>query len=111
MKRLILLALLGLAVPAAAQSVAPSDTDTTADATSTSPSVQPQRNIMPLSINHKPNPVNPPAEIARSIDLFFTTLHNTSAPSGPDSYEKAYDTFLAGGALLGLLDRLVLPGS
>jgi hypothetical protein len=100
MKRFILLALVSLAVPAAAQSVAPSDTDTSVG-TPAAPA-QPQRTIMPLTINHKPNAVNPPAEIARSIDLFFTTLRgDPSAPAdAQDSYEKAYETFL-NGTLLG----------
>jgi len=100
MKHLILLALVGLALPAAAQSVAPTDTDATPG---TPPaSAAPQRNIMPLTINHKPNPTNPPVEIAKSIDLFFTTLRGdpAAAANAQDSYEKAYDTFL-NGTLLG----------
>jgi hypothetical protein len=100
MKRLILLALLGLTAPAIAQSVAPSDADATAGAPQAS--ATPPRNIMPLTINHKPNPTNPPAEIARSIDLFFTTLHGdpTAPANAQDFYEKAYTTFL-NGTLLG----------
>jgi hypothetical protein len=100
MKRLILIALLGFVLPAAAQSVAPPDADNSGGAPA--PSATPQRNIMPLTINHKPNPTNPPPEIARSIDLFFTTLRGdpTAPANSPDFYEKAYDTFLDG-TLLG----------
>ena len=47
------------------------------------------RNIMPLTTNHKPNPVQPPAEIAGPINQFFKNLH------GGD-YPNAYQTFLAG---------------
>jgi len=102
MKRLILLALLGLALPVAAQSVAPAGADADNGGGAPQPSAAPQRTIMPMSINHKPNATNPPAEIAHSIDLFFTTLKgDPAAPAnGPDFYEKAYDTFLEG-TLLG----------
>ncbi len=47
------------------------------------------RNIMQMTVNHKPNPTNPPAEIAVSIDKFFKGL------KGGD-YANAYETFLAG---------------
>jgi hypothetical protein len=60
------------------------------DATSTTPDVpEPPRNIMPLSINHKPNPTNPPAEIAGPIDKFFKGLQ-------AGDYANSYETFLAG---------------
>lgn len=49
----------------------------------------PPRNIMPMSINHKPNPTQPPAELAAQIDKFFKGL------KGGD-YANAYETFLAG---------------
>ena len=83
-----------------AQAVAPSSGDTPAS-TPTQTVPAPPRNIMPVGLNHKPNPTNPPGEIARSIDLFFKTLHGDSATASdaPDFYEKAYDTFFAGTAL------------
>jgi hypothetical protein len=49
----------------------------------------PPRNIMPMSINHKPNPSAPPAELAAPIDKFFKTLK-------AGDYPTAYETFLAG---------------
>jgi len=63
---------------------------TTPDAASAAPAApSPPRNIMPLGINHKPNPTNPPAEIAGPIDKFFKSLE------GGD-YANAYETFLTG---------------
>ena len=47
------------------------------------------RNIMPMSLNHKPNPTNPPAEIAGSIDKFFKGLK-------AGDYANSYEIFLAG---------------
>jgi len=44
---------------------------------------------MPMSINHKPNPTNPPAEIAGAIDTFFKGLK-------AGDYANSYETFLAG---------------
>lgn len=52
----------------------------------------PPRDIMPKSLNHKPNPTNPPAEIAGPIDKFFKTL------KGGD-YPTAFETFLSGSRL------------
>ena len=52
----------------------------------------PPRNIMPLTINHKPSAVNPPPEIAGPIDKFFKGL-------GSGNYADAYETFLAGSQL------------
>jgi hypothetical protein len=49
----------------------------------------PPRNIMPLTLNHKPNPTNPPADLAVPIDKFFKTLKN-------GDYANAYESFLAG---------------
>jgi hypothetical protein len=99
MKRLLLVAFTALVLPAAAQSVNPG-ADATAPATQTVPAAP--RNIMPQTLNHKPNPTEPPAEIAKSIDLFFTTLKGdpAAASNAQDFYEKAYDTFLDG-TLLG----------
>ncbi|HUB67611.1 MAG TPA: hypothetical protein VL981_09020 [Candidatus Methylacidiphilales bacterium] len=51
--------------------------------------VPPPRNIMPLTINHQPNPAQPPPEIRAPIDKFFSTLKS-------GDYVAAYDNFLAG---------------
>jgi len=60
------------------------------DASSSTPSpAAPPRNIMPWSVNHKPNPVNPPAELAGPIDKFFKGLK-------AGNYADSYETFLAG---------------
>jgi hypothetical protein len=68
----------------------PAPDTTTSDATSAAQEVpSPPRNIMPLSINHKPNPTNPPAEIAGPIDKFFKGLK-------AGDYANSYETFLAG---------------
>jgi hypothetical protein len=85
MKRLAtLLVLLALFVPLRAQTPAPPDSGS---GVLTAPS--PPRNIMPQTLNHKPNPATPPPEIAEPIDKFFRTLKN-------GDYQSAYDTFLAG---------------
>jgi hypothetical protein len=47
------------------------------------------RNIMPQSLNHKPNPTKPPAEIAAKIDKFFKGLE-------AGDYPGAYEGFLGG---------------
>ena len=44
------------------------------DAAAAQPAPSPGRNIMPLALNHKPNPTNPPPEIAGPIDKFFKSL-------------------------------------
>ena len=77
-----------LVLPLRAQTPAP---DATApDATSSAPSLPaPPRNIMPMSINHKPNPTAPPAEIAGPIDKFFKGLKS-------GDYPGSYETFLNG---------------
>lgn len=49
----------------------------------------PPRNIMPQTLNHKPNPTNPPPEIAGQIDKFFKGLK-------AGNYADAYEGFLAG---------------
>jgi hypothetical protein len=49
----------------------------------------PPRNIMPMSINHKPNATAPPPELAAQIDKFFKTLK-------AGDYPNAYEGFLAG---------------
>jgi len=82
-----LLLLIGfLLLPLRAQST--SET-TTPDSASTGQAPAPPRNIMPLTINHKPNPTNPPADIARPIDTFFKGLKS-------GDYSSSYETFLAG---------------
>ena len=49
----------------------------------------PPRTIMPMSINHKANPTNPPPEIAGPIDKFFKGLK-------AGNYADSYENFLAG---------------
>ena len=82
-----LLLLTGFLLPLQAQT-APDATAT--DATSSAQTLPaPPRNIMPLSLNHKPNPTNPPAEIAGPIDKFFKGLK-------AGDYAATYESFLAG---------------
>jgi hypothetical protein len=52
----------------------------------------PPRNIMPLTLNHKPNATLPPPEIAVPIAKFFNGLK-------AGDYANAYETFLAGSRL------------
>ena len=89
----ILLSLFAL-VSAHAQSVSPVASDTPSPA-SAKPVPAPPRNIMPVGLNHKPNPIQPPVEIAKSIDLFFKTLRTDNGGAAPDSnsYAKAYEAF------------------
>jgi hypothetical protein len=97
MKNLTLLLLLvtgGLLLPLHAQQ-APTMPDIPAqDVVSPPAQTQsaPPRDIMPRSLNHKPNPTNPPAEIAGPIDKFFKTLKT-------GDYPTAYETFLTGSRL------------
>jgi hypothetical protein len=97
-QRLVFLGCLALAGPAAAQSVTPGPADATDTTTAQSSPSAPARNIMPQTLNHKPNPVKPPPEIAASIDRFFTALRGDpgAPPNAQDAYEKAYATFLNG---------------
>jgi len=76
-----------LLLPLRAQSTTDSTTPDTAPPPQAAPS--PPRDIMPLSINHKPNPTNPPAEIAGPIDKFFKGLE-------AGNYSETYETFLSG---------------
>jgi len=63
---------------------------TTPDTTAAAPAPsEPPRDIMPWSVNHKPNPTNPPPEIAVPIDNFFKGLK-------AGDYANSYETFLAG---------------
>ena len=64
--------------------------DPNAPATQAVPS--PPRNIMPLTMNHKPNPEPPPPELAKPIDKFFNGLK-------AGDYANAYETFLNGSRL------------
>lgn len=80
---LLLVLVLALVAPLRAQTSLLPDASSQ-DATPAAP-----RDIMPRSLNHKPNPTNPPAEIAAPIDRFFKTLKT-------GDYAAAYDTFLAG---------------
>ena len=81
-KPLLFVALTGLFLPVGAQD-APD-----ANASGSAPP-SPPRNIMPMTINHKPNPTAPPAELAGPIDKFFKTLK-------AGDYPNAYEGFLAG---------------
>ena len=83
-KPVLLLVLSSLLLPVYAQDAATPDSGGGAPV--------PPRNIMPVTINHKPNPVNPPAEMAGPIDKFFKTLK-------AGDYPGAYETFLAGSRL------------
>jgi len=77
----------GLLLPLHAQTTPDA---TTSDATSSAQTAPaPPRNIMPLALNHKPNPTNPPAEIAEPIDKFFKGLK-------AGDYANSYETFLSG---------------
>jgi hypothetical protein len=83
-----LLLLIGsLLLPLRAQSTSDAVTSDSTSSADAAPS--PPRNIMPLSINHKPNPTNPPADIAVPIDKFFMGLK-------AGNYADSYETFLAG---------------
>jgi hypothetical protein len=77
----------GLALPLRAQPVP----DATAPDATPPPAAAPAppRNIMPLSLNHKPNPTTPPAEIAGPIDKFFKGLE-------AGNYANSYEGFLTG---------------
>jgi hypothetical protein len=63
--------------------------ETTSEATPTQAAPEVPRNIMPWSTNHKPNPTNPPPEIAGLIDKFFKGLE-------AGNYADTYETFLTG---------------
>jgi hypothetical protein len=90
MKKIILLGLLVcLLGPLRAQTM---DTPASGGNASTQ-SVPPlPRNIMPLTLNHKPNAVRPPPELAAAIDKFFNGLK-------AGDYANSYETFLAGSRL------------
>jgi hypothetical protein len=97
MKCLPLLVLsLVLALPAWAQTVNTQVPDAGDTGAGTTTPAAPPRNIMPQTLNHKPNPTQPPEEIAHSIDAFFKALHGdpTAPANAQDFYERAYDTFL-----------------
>jgi hypothetical protein len=78
--------------------IAPARAQTTPDASippdspasaTTGAAPAPPRNIMPLTLNHKPNATNPPAELAGLIDKFFKGLK-------AGDYAGSYEMFLAG---------------
>jgi hypothetical protein len=101
MKILLALCLTGalILLPARAQTP-PDATAPPADANSSpTPPVQPQRNIMPLALNHKPNATNPSPELAGPIDKFFKTLKT-------GDYATAYETFLTGTRLGSQKDKM-----
>jgi hypothetical protein len=82
-----LLLALSLLVPMRAQT--PPDAGTPPDSAAPTTLPAPPRNIMPLSLNHKPNATNPPAELAAPIDKFFKGLKE-------GDYAGSYEAFLAG---------------
>jgi hypothetical protein len=88
----LLVVLVGFSLPLWAQ-------DAPADSAATQTAPAPPRNIMPMSINHKPNATAPPAEIAAPIDKFFKTLKT-------GDYPNAYETFLAGTRLGAQKDKM-----
>ena len=78
-----------------AQNVDPSGAANPApDAPATQVVPSPPRNIMPTSLNHKPNPTPPPAELAVPIAKFFAGLK-------AGDYATSYENFL-GGSRLGM---------
>jgi hypothetical protein len=83
----ISLSAISLLLPLRAQTAPDASAPDSAAGSQTAPA--PPRNIMPMAINHKPNPTNPPAEIAAPIDKFFKGL------KGGD-YANSYETFLTG---------------
>ena len=84
---LALILISALLLPLRAQTTPDATATDTSSGASTLPA--PPRNIMPISINHKPNPTNPPPEIAVPIDKFFKGLKT-------GDYANSYETFLAG---------------
>jgi hypothetical protein len=76
-----------LVVPSPAQTAPDGSTPDTGAATPVVPALP--RNIMPWSTNHKPNPTNPPVEIAGLIDKFFKGLE-------AGNYADSYENFLVG---------------
>jgi hypothetical protein len=94
---LLLAALLTL--PAHGQTTPGTATAPDADATTAPGLPAPPRNIMPMSLNHKPNATNPPAEIAGPIDVFFKGLKS-------GDYASSYETFLAGTRLGSQKDKM-----
>jgi hypothetical protein len=83
----LLLLICSLLLPLRAQST--SDAVTSDSASSAQGIPLAPHNIMAWSTGHKPNPVNPPAEIAGPIDKFFKGLE-------AGDYADSYETFLAG---------------
>ncbi len=88
----LIVVLMVFSLPLCAQD-APADNPTPQSAPS------PGRNIMPMTINHKPNPTAPPAEIAGPVDKFFKTLK-------AGDYPTAFETFLAGSRLGAQKDKM-----
>jgi hypothetical protein len=85
-KLLTALLLLCFLAPLGAQT--PPD-NSSPDGSSPAAPPSPPRSIMPMTLNHKPNPTNPPPEIAAQIDRFFKGLKT-------GDYAGTYETFLAG---------------
>ncbi len=66
--------------------------DSSQAAPASQPVAAPPRDIMPLTLNHKPNATLPPAELANAIAKFFNGLK-------AGDYANSYETFLAGSRL------------
>ena len=84
---LLLLLMADILNPLSAQNM---DSTPGAPATQSVPALP--RNIMPLTLNHKPNATPPPAELANAIAKFFNGLK-------AGDYANSYETFLAGSRL------------
>jgi hypothetical protein len=89
MKIIRLLCFFALLVPLHAQNTDTSSPDANGN-TQSVPALP--RNIMPLTLNHKPNASAPPAELAAAISKFFNGLK-------AGDYANSYETFLAGSRL------------
>jgi len=85
----LLLALLSFCLVTSLQAQSNPASTTTDNSSGMQTIPAPPRNIMPLTLNHKPNPTQPPAEVAAQIDKFFKGLK-------AGDYPNAYETFLAG---------------
>ncbi len=99
MKHLLILAVIALVPLRAQDAPVPTMPDFTPNPNAGSgptPASEPTqglpRNMMPQSLNHKPNPTQPPAEIAAAVDKFFKGLK-------AGNYADSYETFLAGSRL------------
>jgi hypothetical protein len=97
----VLVLILGCCLSLRAQTpdVAPADTAGTTPAPDPDANTSAPHNIMAWSTGHKPNPTDPPAEIAVPIEKFFAGLK-------AGDYAGAYETFLAGTRLGAQKDKM-----